>query len=76
MTLPDLKTRGVAFKNKELELSVIDFERYHPSAGHVVLDVKFAGVCRTDIDFARGAFNHIMTVTYVHTVCRRSRTHS
>jgi D-arabinose 1-dehydrogenase-like Zn-dependent alcohol dehydrogenase len=62
MTLPDLKTSGIAFKNKELELNVIDFERYHPSAGHVMLDVKHSGVCRTDIDYAHGAlYFHVIT---------------
>jgi alcohol dehydrogenase (NADP+) len=51
-----MKSKGYAAATAESKLEPFAFERREPREHDVVLDVKFCGICHTDIHITRGEF--------------------
>jgi uncharacterized zinc-type alcohol dehydrogenase-like protein len=51
-----IKTKGYAAATAQAPLGPYAFERRDPREHDVVIDVKFCGICHTDIHMARGEF--------------------
>ncbi|EPZ51184.1 alcohol dehydrogenase, catalytic domain, GroES-like family [Bacteriovorax sp. BAL6_X] len=48
-----IKSKGIAAKSPKAKLEPYNFERRSPNANDIVIDIKFCGICHSDIHMAR-----------------------
>ena len=53
-----IKAKGIATKAPQEKLAPFSFERRDPKEHDVVIDIKYCGICHSDIHQARNEWGH------------------
>ena len=61
-----MKSRGLAVESSTSPLKSFEFDRREIGANDVALDVKFTGICHSDIHTARGEWGSVYYLSLIH----------
>ena len=53
-----IKAKGIATESPQAKLTPFSFERRNPKEHDVVIDIKYCGICHSDIHQARNEWGH------------------